>query len=215
MGPAAEPQIWLARTGEGGYAFADCMAAGVVALRYDTVGDARSMTRAEIAAAVGKAGTRVSLSAVAAMLERFVHDVRIGDIVVTPHIGSREVFFGEVTGDYEWCDPSPVPGFRHLRPVRWWGSLDRDTDITSDRRVEMDRQPTFYLLPDQKFWRERANTTRAITSQVVPPRRMTRAAAGTPTASPRRTAVDTNRCRVCGVRKPASIVHEGVCSDCD
>lgn len=85
------PRVWLVRTGEGGYALAQCVAAGVVAPRYGTVGDARPLTRAEIGVAVGRAGTRTNLEVVAAMLEQFVHEVELGDIVVTPHLADRRV----------------------------------------------------------------------------------------------------------------------------
>src|SRR5687768_7902959 len=142
MGDDGAPTAWLARTGEGGFALADCIAAGVVALRYQTVPDASSSSVAEIAAALRDDPDVSSYTAVAKMLARFVHEVAIGDLIVTPHLGTRMVYLGEVTGPYEHREPTPVPTFRHLRTVDWFGSLSRDTDLTADRRRHVDRQPT-------------------------------------------------------------------------
>lgn len=90
------------------------------------------------------------------MLYEFVHSVRIGDIVVTPHKAERRIHFGRVIGDYVYLDPSPVPDLRHLRDVEWWGSCNRDKDIGADRRADLDRPPTLYALSDQAHWIGRA-----------------------------------------------------------
>src|SRR5688572_20037575 len=89
-------QAWLTRTGEGGFALADCIRQGVVALK------------------------------VADSSNRFENEVQVGDIVVTPHTQERRVFFGEVTGDYELTEPALIPDLPHTRAVRWLGDLDRD-----------------------------------------------------------------------------------------
>ena len=89
-------QAWLTRTGEGGFALADCIRQGVVALKSQ---DAAS---------------------------RFQKDVQVGDIVVTPHTQERRVFFGEVTGEYELAEPALIDELPHTRTVRWLGDLDRD-----------------------------------------------------------------------------------------
>ncbi len=211
--PARDKAVWLVRTGEGGDALARCMAANVVALRYRTVVDARTLNAAEIEASIARARTRVSLGALRAMLERFVYEVEAGDVVVTPHARSRQVFFATVTGDYRYENPSPVSDFLHLRTVEWFGKLDRDTDLTDERRRQIDRQPTFYKLPDQPWWRERARLVRAESAQLVPPedgRRLggpTSRQAGAPT-------IATVQCRECFLAKPAAMMAGGICRDC-
>ena len=207
------PTIWLARTGERGFALTDCVDAGVVALRYDSVPDARDLSIPEIAGAVDTAGTRTNSTMVAGMLHRFVHDVDAGDVVVTTHLESRSVYFGEVTGDYRFADPSPVPGFLHMRPVDWFGKLDRDTDVPTKRRSDIDKQPSFYELTDQDYWLERAEEARTATAEVRPPRRTpgpkAPASAGGPAETP------SQVCISCGLRKPSGIITDGICRDCD
>ena len=147
-----EPRVWLIRTGEGGYALPECVEAGVVALRYTFVGDASSLTVDEITLGVEQAATKRNPRSVAQMLFEFVHSVQIGDIVMTPYQAGREVHFGQVIGEYRFCDPAPVPDLRHLRNVEWWGSFSRDTDIDADRLGDIDRPPTLYALSDQAHW---------------------------------------------------------------
>jgi predicted Mrr-cat superfamily restriction endonuclease len=210
---ARDEAVWLARTGEGGYALAKCMAANVVALRYRTVVDARTLSDAEIEASIARAGTRVSLGTLRAMLERFVYEVEAGDVVVTPHARTRQVFFATVTGDYRYENPSPVFDFLHLRTVEWFGKLDRDTDLTDERRRQIDRQPTFYELPDQPWWRERARLVRTESAQLVLPengpglRLRTPRQAGAPT-------IATVQCKECFLAKPAAMMAGGICGDC-
>lgn len=207
------PTIWLARTGERGYALTDCVDAGVVALRYASVGDASTLTVPEIAEGVETPGTRTNTTMVAGMLHRFVHDVEVGDVVITTHLETRSIYFGEVTGDYRFADPSPVSGFLHLRPVDWFGTLNRDTGLPAKRRSDIDKQPTFYALTDQEYWLERAEAAREGTAEVRPPRR-------TPPpkeASTEGVAQETPSqvCTSCGLRKPSGIITDGICRDCD
>lgn len=209
------PRVWLTRTGEGGYALRECVQAGVVALRYSHVGDATLLSLDEIAEGVKLAGTRSDHRGVARMVYDFVHTIRIGDIVMTPHQADREVYFGEVTGAYQFCDPSPVPGLRHLRKVEWWGSLDRDTDIAAERLADIDRPPTLYALSDQSHWLDRVLRARSTAGAVTPP------SPGRPPSgdgggrgAARAASVATAICNSCGLHKPAGIIESGVCADC-
>lgn len=206
--------MWLARTGEQGYALADCIREGVVALRYSDVPDASSLSVPQIAEGVRRAGTRVNLAGVARMLFEFVRSVRLGDIVVTPHQGNREVYFGEVAGGYRFADPSPVPGFLHLRDVAWWGSLSRDTDIGEDRLVDIDRPPSFYELADRTYWVDQALMAKATTKSVTPPTRSGRPPTGDGRGPGRRTETRSEVCTSCGLLKPVGIIESGVCADC-
>ncbi|HEY7738213.1 MAG TPA: hypothetical protein VIC63_04200 [Candidatus Limnocylindria bacterium] len=49
---------------------------------------------------------------------RFARRMRIGDPVVLPFIGRREIALGEITGDYRWTDAygADMP---HVRDVVW------------------------------------------------------------------------------------------------
>jgi hypothetical protein len=127
---------------------------------------------------------------------------------------SRSVYFGEVTGDYQFADPSPVPGFLHYRHVTWWGSLDRDTDLPADRLAAIDRPPTFYKVPDPAWWLEQAHLARDLTARVRAPARSKPPATG-PGGSPKNLTVTASQvCTSCGLRKPSAIIESGICADC-
>lgn len=210
------PRVWLARAGEQGYALTDCVTAGIIALRYHTVADATTLSVAQIATQLDKAGTRVNLTGVAAMLHEFVHSVSLGDVIVTTHLGDRTVYFGEITGGYRYADPSPVAGFLHYRLVDWWGSLSRDTELPADRLRDIDRPPTFYELHDARYWLERAEAARSGTTSVRPPSRTTPSSSyGTGAGTPKPTATPTEVCASCGLRKPTAIIKSGICADCE
>lgn len=51
-------------------------------------------------------------------LWRFAHEIAEGDHVVMPLKSQGQLAIGEVTGPYEYRDES-LPGFQHVRPVRW------------------------------------------------------------------------------------------------
>lgn len=199
---------WLVRAGEGGYALTDCVIAGVAALRYESVPDATDLTVDEIGEASGEKGPRA-----ASMLHGFVNEMRVGDLVVTPHAGSRLVFFGTVAGAYDFVDPSPVKDFRHQREVSWFGQLDRD-EIPEERLVDIDRKPTFYELPEQSYWWEVSEDADVAPSELRPPPRSQQLTSGPKASAARGVGVKHVLCTVCGIEKPAQIVEDGVCTDC-
>ncbi|HEY7450912.1 MAG TPA: hypothetical protein VIA02_00145 [Candidatus Limnocylindria bacterium] len=58
------------------------------------------------------------LNAQVGQMWRFVHRMKVGDPVVVPFRGIREVAVGEISGPYRWTDAygSDMP---HVRDVRW------------------------------------------------------------------------------------------------
>ena len=101
---------WLIRAGKAGAHARRCRDHGVIALGWPCVGDVREEDPDDVPSAV----------------RRFAHDVRPGDLVVTPDSPSGEVLVGEVTGDYRWDPATPIPEFRHLRPVRWVDEVPKE-----------------------------------------------------------------------------------------
>jgi predicted Mrr-cat superfamily restriction endonuclease len=173
-------QVWLTRTGEGGYALTDCIRHGVVALQ------------------------------VADSSRSFERDVRIGDIVVTPHTGERRVFFGEVTGDYVFEDPGTVPALPHTRAVRWLGDVQRDS-IPAARRKELDLPSTFYVLASTQDWLDRAALA---TGDHVSPPKARLAPAAAKAKAPKLPEVVTAKCTVCNMTVTPTDVVDGVCDFC-
>jgi predicted Mrr-cat superfamily restriction endonuclease len=203
------------RTGNKGYALHECMVNGVVALRYFTVPDAAELTAEQIATHVEdddniEPASRVR---VANMLWQYVHEVKAGDIVITPHDRDRRVFFAEVTGDYAYCDPSPVPDLRHHRAVKWLGHMER-SKLPIDRQKQIDRPNTVYEVESNDFWLEQARA--ATKDPVEPPKPQEapkvhkRAASRTVTAVP----VASQQCTTCFITVPEASITDGRCVDC-
>ncbi|MGV9297442.1 AAA family ATPase [Amycolatopsis sp. NPDC003676] len=112
----------------------DPVADGAVRIGWDGTGDlsdvassrdafkqrlAETMPEIEPKTIAGSAGT----------LYRFVHEIKIGDIIVTPNRLKRTLNIGRVSGQYEFHPSSPV--HRHWRPVDWL-SVDVPRDELSE-----------------------------------------------------------------------------------
>lgn len=95
---------------------------GAVRIGWDEVGDlsgvrasrdafkehvVRTMPEVEQKAIAGSAGT----------LYRFVHEMQVGDIVVSPNRAKRTLDIGRVSGPYEYRSEKPV--HKQWRPVEW------------------------------------------------------------------------------------------------
>ena len=202
------PTAWLARTGEGGYALADCIANDAVALRYHTVPEASGLTQKEIATYVRNAPTVSDYTGAAAMLGRFIHDVREGDIVVTPHLADGRVFFGEVTGDYFYEKKSRVPDLLHMRAVRWTGAVVRD-DLPEGLLAETDSSAAFYELASSDDWAKQA-TMAAETGAFVPPKKATapKGAVGV------KVDAAIAKCTSCNMTLSPADIENGLCEAC-
>ncbi|MEX1100862.1 MAG: restriction endonuclease [Actinomycetota bacterium] len=70
--------------------------------------------------------SRRTIAGRAGQLFRFAHDIDVGDLVITPDAGTRELLFGRVTSPYEFHETPIVGGFFHYRKVEWLGRRSRD-----------------------------------------------------------------------------------------
>ena len=149
------------------------------------------------------------------MLEDFVSKVATGDLVVTPHAASRQVYVGRITGEYDYRDPSPVEGYLHVRPAQWLGTLDRDTDLPTDLLREIDRPPTLYPLTDADWWEARVQTFDPAAG-VSPPPASARPTGRDGGSTPATTTADRKvTCPGCHVQKAPEHLTESGCVDCD
>lgn len=136
--------LWLIRSGEGGREVDACIANGVAAVEYPTVGDVRERTRAQVLEEVRRARDRTDFDILAERLLDFAFEVQVGDPVVTSDAGRRQLVFGRVTGPYDWREDSPVPGMRHVRPVEWRGRAHWD-DLDDGARTTLVKYPRTIL----------------------------------------------------------------------
>jgi predicted Mrr-cat superfamily restriction endonuclease len=116
--------LWLVRSGESGEVVDECVANGVAAVRYATVGDVRERTPAQVLKELSRATNRTDHETLAQRLLDFARRMHEGDYVVTSDGARRQLVVGRVAGLYEWRENSPIPGMRHLLPVEWLGRID-------------------------------------------------------------------------------------------
>jgi len=103
--------------------------ASVVAIGWEQMGDLSTLqTREEIKHKYESvySVTGVKAGVGAGELYRFAHEIKKGDIILTPFKVSREVWIGEVISDYIY-DPAIVsPNYPNIRRVKWLKKMSRD-----------------------------------------------------------------------------------------
>ncbi len=126
---AKEQPIWGIHEGRRGEAEGLALDAGRVAIGWRTVGDLSALgsDRESFKNAVAKAYPDYKAGAVpvqAGQLFRFVHEMRLGDLVVLPAKRDRRIHIGHVAGPYEYvADASD--GYVNQRKVTWLKDLPR------------------------------------------------------------------------------------------
>lgn len=136
----AENTIWGIHAGHTGDANNLFLKKNHVGVGWSKIGDLSKLSadRESFKAAVAKAYPEKKPGAIpnnAGQLFRFVHEVRLNDIVVYPSKQDRQVHIGRVTADYKY-DPSVDPGYPNLRAVQWVRSVPR-TNFTQGALYEI------------------------------------------------------------------------------
>ena len=126
--PRSEAALWVVRAGRKGRYASEFEIGGFVAIRFQPVGDVSGMSRNQVTelVALKRPGKKQKIFADAGMLYRFANEMELGDIVITPDGGTRELLFGEVVGPYEYRKTPAVSDFQHVRKVGWLGRYSRD-----------------------------------------------------------------------------------------
>lgn len=127
-------RIWGVRAGSFGQADHVFLDLNQIAISFaQDGGDVSRLPSSRLAfrQAVGQSLERRALSSErpgpsqANQLFRFVHEMRIGDLVIYPRKSDRTLHWGEVTGPYLF-DRERSSEFAHRRPVQWRSKLSRD-----------------------------------------------------------------------------------------
>jgi hypothetical protein len=146
-------RAWVVRSGSGSEGIDALRAAGLIGLRFDSVGDVRAMTPREVEHAIADAHPD-QYEQLRSRLMRFVTDLRLGDLLVSPDAAAREVWFSVVTGGYEYVDEPAAPGYRHTRTVEWLGWADLHARWLSPRMRYLDVPGEVFELRDPGWWFE-------------------------------------------------------------
>ena len=65
-----------------------------------------------------------AIPANAGQLFRFIHEMKVGDLVAYSSKRDRQIHLGRVEGPYQF-DPTTEPGYPHHRPVKWLHAFPR------------------------------------------------------------------------------------------
>ena len=121
--------IWGIHAGKTGDAASLFLSKNCVALGWHSMGDLSKLasTRDAFKAAVAQAYPNKKPGAIpnnAGQLFRFVHEMKVGDLVVFPNKSDRKIYLGEVTGSYErgFLEDLKVRGIRTPGPPAGFSS---------------------------------------------------------------------------------------------
>jgi len=132
----AQRKVWVVRGGNNNEIIDIVESQGIVALGLYIVGDVSGLkTRDEFRERNPKSD----------QLFRFVHEMQIGDTVLTPNKATRRALVGRIKGEYRY-DPSIADGeYPHVRDVEWQGSISRD-DMSPKFRNSMGSTLTVFTI---------------------------------------------------------------------
>ncbi|MCU1396676.1 MAG: hypothetical protein JWM34_5104 [Ilumatobacteraceae bacterium] len=223
-------RVWMIRAGDEAQAIDSMRAAGQIGVRYETIGDARLWTPAEIDEATSAAGRGSGRALLRANVLSFANHVRLGDLVVSPNPRRHEIWLGVVAGEYQYAEEPAVEGYQHTHQVEWKGWLDRDAVWIRDQLKTLDRPLVMYELPAREWWWHQVDTrelgyqprpVRAETAKAArAPRSSSPAAprgprAPRPSTSTRKPPIVMVRCAgTCGFQWAPSSLVNGLCADC-
>lgn len=88
--------------------------------------------------------SRSSIATSAGQLFRFVHEVNKGDLVVYPVKRSRQIYIGEINGEYEY-KPDVDENYPNQRSVRWLKNIQR-TQFSQGALYEMGSAMTLFQI---------------------------------------------------------------------
>jgi restriction system protein len=123
-------KIWIIRAGRQAEIVDEFVEKSVVAVGWAELNDLPMKDnwesfRTEVRNRLGNA-SNWQVGSAAGQLWAFMHEIKLGDWVVTPDRHTRQVFVGKVQGEYRY-DPAFNPNYPRTRLVKWLAPLDWDS----------------------------------------------------------------------------------------
>jgi restriction system protein len=142
-----EITVWGIHAGKTGDAETLFFKKNVVALGWEKLGDPSTIKsdRESFKAKMAEAYPEMkpgALPVAAGQVFRFIHELRVGDVVVYPSKNDRQIHIGIIEGDYKYS-PSIGMGYPNIRPVKWSKSLPR-TLFTQGALYEIGSAMSFF-----------------------------------------------------------------------
>ena len=144
-------KVWMVRTGSDGALAEVVQAQQVVALGWPELGDLAGLaTREALKARYRDALPEESERTVgqnAGQLLRFVHEMVLGDWILTDLPAGDELLVGRVTGPYAYQPSPPLAAYPHVRTVTWLARVPREAFSPAAQR-SLSSPLTVYSLDD-------------------------------------------------------------------
>jgi restriction system protein len=147
--PANKQKIWAIRGGRRGDANELFLQKNLVAVGWHEAGDLSALPASREAFKDKVAATYPddkpgAIPVNAGQLFRFIHEVKLGDLIAYPSKIDRQIHIGEVAGDYRYA-PNISEGFPNMRPVKWLRSVPR-THFTQGAIYEINSSMSFFQI---------------------------------------------------------------------
>ena len=123
------PCIWVVRAGTGGSRAQEFEQFGVAAIGYGDIGDIRGLDRPSVLQrmrAEHPDESESKLTSWTSQVFRFGNEIEVGDWILTPDGGTRELLIGRIAGEYEYRAAPAIPDFHHFRQIEWQARRSRD-----------------------------------------------------------------------------------------
>lgn len=121
---------WCVRSGFGNEIIARAEAEGFVALASANLANlSRFKSKQELFSEYQKCNPQESTGQVylrGGQLWKFAHEIKDGDIVLSPKRETRELLVGVVSGSYKF-ESKRIPDYPHIRRVSWKRKIGRDS----------------------------------------------------------------------------------------
>lgn len=149
MSKTTESNLWGIHAGKTGDADTLFLKKSCVAVGWTKMGDLTSLKpdRDAFKARVAEVYPEKKPGAIpnnAGQLFRFVHEMKLGDIVVYPSKRDRKVHLGRVESDYTY-DPKTEPGYPHVGTVKWLREIPR-TQFSQGALYEIGSAMSLFLV---------------------------------------------------------------------
>lgn len=136
---------WGIRAGKGGKAHDLFIDEGVIALEDADLGDLSKLesNREAFYAAYRELfpdETRTGSAGIAGKFFRFANEIGVADLVVYPARPDKQVYVGEITGEYEYVSSSDYP---HQRKVNWKYVIPK-SQFSQPAQYELGAARTFF-----------------------------------------------------------------------
>lgn len=122
--PDHDIAYWKVAPGRGAWEWPACREDGFIALGWHELGDVTGMSAEELESHAKSVGVSVSAKN---QTWKFIHEMKVGDLVVANKGKSEVVGLGKITGDCEYIPESAAPDLKHRlrRSVDWYDTKRR------------------------------------------------------------------------------------------